>query len=624
MVDAISPNAGALDGGTIITISGSGIGFIEKVVLGEGDCTELTIIDDSSLTCLTPAGTSTVSVKLFGKANKSFTVTDAFTYQDSPSISSFIPLNGKTSVQETLTILGSGFLAGAKVLIGDLYCLNVNVVDSTEINCTTPFSTAGAKKITVTNVDGQFDTTTSSFTMYSKPSIISISPTGGSLTGGTLLTINGTGFLNTTAITIGTLPCTNSFTYYSPNKITCMTPNPSPVSGFANVKVQNFDGQNFILSNGFEYRANPTITGLSVIGGPIYGGTNLMITGTGFASGAVAAVNGVACLNNGYMSSTSYSCITPSGVAGSAVGVTITNPGPQAFTLPNSYTYRLAPTVTSVSPLSGPTSGGTLLTINGTGFLPGLTTTVTIGASTCSGVSVVSSTTTTCTTTAGPAGEVQATVTNADNQSGMFSPAYTYVPPPVVTLVNPAEGVTNAGTSVTITGSGFTAGATVTFGGSLFPCTGVSVASSTSLTCTTPTHVAGSVVVMVKNTDLQAGSWSSLFAYKTPATIQWNEAPSYSYGSLSTNTTKLFTLKNNGGMDSSVISISLAGTDSANWTLGTDNCSGLILAGGATCTVQATFMGALVSTVSGSYSATLVGTASTGGTATEIMTATKP
>ena len=280
--------------------------------------------------------------------------------------------------------------------------------------------------------------------------------------------------------------------------------------------------------------------------------------------------------------------------------------------------------MTSISPLSGPTSGSTFLTINGTGFLPGLTTTVNVGASNCSGVTVVSSTKITCTTTAGSGGIVQVTVTNADQQSGMLSSAYAYVPPPAVTLVDPAEGVTSGGTSVTITGSGFTTGATVTFGGSLYPCTGVSIASATSLTCTTPVRSAGSVSVMVKNTDLQSGSWSSLFVYKTPASIQWNEAPSYSYGSLSTNTTKLFTLKNNGGMESSSITISLGGTDSANWTLGTDNCTGFTLAGGATCTVQAIFMGGLVSTVSGSYSATLVGAATTGGTATEIMTATKP
>ena len=635
VVNVILPNVGALDGGTKITISGNGLGFIEKVLLGEGECTELTVVNDSTLTCLTPAGSSIVAMHLVGKANKSLSVADAFTYQESPSISSFTPANGKASGGETLTILGSGFLPGLKVLVGENYCLNVNVVDSTEISCMTKYSSAGAKKITVTNVDGQFDSSISFFTVYSGPSIISISPSGGSLAGGTTLTVNGIGFLSNTAITVGSLPCTNSFTYIGPNKLTCKTPGPS--SGFANVKVQNFDGQNFTLSNGFQYRPAPTITGLSVTGGSIYGGKPLTISGTGFVTGSTADVNGVACTNNGYVSSTSYLCITPPGVAGSAVGVTITNPDPQSVTLPASYTYRPAPTVTSISPTSGPTSGGTLITINGTGFvsepLPTVTIvpTVTIGASSCGGAggvgpaTFVSSTKITCTTTSGSAGLVQATVTNSDNQSGLLGSAFNYFAPPVMTSINPAEGVTTGGTSVTITGTGFRDGATVTFGSS--PCTGVTVASATSLTCTTPSGGAGAPTIMVKNTDLQAGSSGSLFVYKTPATIQWNEAPSYSYGSLSTNSTNTFTLKNNGGMTSSEISISLGGADSANWTLetlDTDTCTGSTLPGGATCTVKATFMGGLLSTVSGSYSASLIGTATTGGTATEIMTATKP
>ncbi len=55
---------------------------------------------------------------------------------------------------------------------------------------------------------------------------------------------------------------------------------------------------------------------------------------------------------------------------------------------------------------------------------------------------------------------------------------------PTVTSVSPNSGTTAGGTAVTITGTNFATGATVTFGGTA--ATNVVVASSTSITATTP------------------------------------------------------------------------------------------------------------------------------------------
>lgn len=58
---------------------------------------------------------------------------------------------------------------------------------------------------------------------------------------------------------------------------------------------------------------------------------------------------------------------------------------------------RIVPvTTTSITPPDGPIAGGTLVTIRGTGFLPG--TSVTIGGIACISVDVVSTTVMTCTT----------------------------------------------------------------------------------------------------------------------------------------------------------------------------------------------------------------------------------
>lgn len=61
-----------------------------------------------------------------------------------------------------------------------------------------------------------------------------------------------------------------------------------------------------------------------------------------------------------------------------------------------------APAVTSIAPSTGPTGGGTPVTISGTGFLPGAT--VKIGNVSCTQVKVVARTTVICVTAANSAG----------------------------------------------------------------------------------------------------------------------------------------------------------------------------------------------------------------------------
>ena len=94
---------------------------------------------------------------------------------------------------------------------------------------------------------------------------------------------------------------------------------------------------------------------------------------------------------------------------------------------------------------------------------------------------------------------------------------------PTVSSVSPNSGTTAGGTAVTITGTNFASGATVTFGGAA--ATNVVVASSTSITATTPAGSAGAVTVAV-TVGVQSGSLASGFTYSTsssgPVTLsQW-------------------------------------------------------------------------------------------------------
>jgi IPT/TIG domain len=116
-------------------------------------------------------------------------------------------------------------------------------------------------------------------------------------------------------------------------------------------------------------------------------------------------------------------------------------------------------------------------------------------------------------------------------------------PPPNPTAITPTSGSTSGRTSVTITGTGFASGATVTFGGTA--ATGVSVGSSTSITATTPGHTAGAVDVVISNADNQTGTLSGGYTYTSTsgtsspgagviAFVQSNSVPATLQSSLTT------------------------------------------------------------------------------------------
>ena len=84
-----------------------------------------------------------------------------------------------------------------------------------------------------------------------------------------------------------------------------------------------------------------------------------------------------------------------------------------------------APGVTNISPTQGPTSGGTDVTLSGSGFENGAT--VAFGGTPATTVSVVNATTISATTPEHAAGAVDVVVTNPDTQPGTLAGGFTYV-----------------------------------------------------------------------------------------------------------------------------------------------------------------------------------------------------
>ena len=199
--------------------------------------------------------------------------------------------------------------------------------------------------------------------------ITSVSPAVGSIGGGTLLTIIGSGFLpdmhypgSTQSITIGNSECVVQTT--SGSTITCIT-SPQTTTSLLTLTV----GSSPVTSTGFTYdpSSSPTITSINPTYASTIVKTTLTITGTNFSTigaGSVTVfVGAVECYVTA-STATTVTCNLLGGPTGSWLMV-VSIPGRGNAVHEN---YPLVFRINSVTPATGSINGGTLLTLTGNGF----------------------------------------------------------------------------------------------------------------------------------------------------------------------------------------------------------------------------------------------------------------
>ncbi|HET9180174.1 MAG TPA: IPT/TIG domain-containing protein [Terriglobia bacterium] len=289
------------------------------------------------------------------------------------------------------------------------------------------------------------------------------------------------------------------------------------------------------------------INGIGPGSGPAAGGTLVTIFGTGFNQSASVAFGSVAAASVIVMSPTQLQAITPAH-AGGMVSIAITeNPHNRSAMLPGGFTYTTASAssststgssgsntstgsgsstgstsmgISGASPTVGPTTGGTVVTITGTGFQAGAS--VAFGASSSPTVTVASSTEIDAISPPESSGTAAITVTNPDGQSASLPSGFTYSSGPSLSTISPNTGPVTGGTTVTISGSGFQSGASVSFGG--IAATSVKLVSSTQIQAVSPVSPAGTVTIVVTNSDSQGATLGSAFTYYHTVGLAWTDS----------------------------------------------------------------------------------------------------
>ena len=165
------------------------------------------------------------------------------------------------------------------------------------------------------------------------------------------------------------------------------------------------------------------------------------------------------------------------------------------------------PTITTVSPTSGPLAAGTSFTITGTN-LTGATS-VKVNGVAATSVVVVSATSITAKTPAGTAGAKSLTVTTAGGTATKAS-AFTYIAPPAITSIAPVLGTIDGGTTLRITGTNFSGATRVKVG--TREAINFTVISSTQLQCDSPVGNSGVTSITV-TTPIGDGTKANAFTY---------------------------------------------------------------------------------------------------------------
>jgi hypothetical protein len=512
-----------LVGGGVVTITGNNFTGATAVKFGTTAASSFTIDSGTQITVTVPAhAAGIVDVTVTTPAGTSaLSSHDKFTYQTAPTVTSLRPSAGPTSGGTSVVITGSNFTGATVVRFGTTLASSFTVNSATRITAVAPASStgiAGLVDISITTPAGTSATSSASqFTYVTPPAVSSISPSSGARKGGTVVTILGRNFTGTTTVKFGTRTATR-FTVNSPTQITATSP--AGAVGSVDITVTTANGGTSVATpatDQFTY-VEPLVTATSPSAGPLTAGTVVTISGSNFTGATAVKFGTTAASSFTIDSDTQITVIAPAHAAG-IVDITVTSPaGTSALSSHDKFTYQAAPSVTSLSPRAGPTTGGTSVVITGSNFTGA--SAVRFGTTPASSFTVNSATRITAVAPANSAATVDITVTAPGGTSAVATAdKFTYQDAPLVTSISPRVGKLAGGTVVTVGGSNFTRVSAVKFGTIVVSRFTVNSAG-TQITVTAPAHVVGTVdITVVTPGGTSAVSAGDQFTYQSAPAV---------------------------------------------------------------------------------------------------------
>jgi IPT/TIG domain len=422
-ITGFSPGSAAA--GSTVLVDGTGFGSVTSVKVN-GVAASFTRLSALQVRLTVPAAASsgTISVTTGGG-----TATSAATLFVLPKVTGFTP--SSAAVGATVTINGNAFGGASSVLFNGVVAVPATVTP-TKVTVVVP-ADASTGKLTVVTGPGSGQ---SIGTFKVLPKLTSFTP--GSGAAGDSVTIAGSGFTDVSAVKLNGVAA--GFTADSDHQITATVP---ATATTGKVSVVTAGGTATSLSN---FLAVPTITGFTP--GSAAPGSPVTVDGSGFGGVSSVKVNGVAA---GFLllSKLQLRLTVPASATSGTITVTTAGGGATSAS-----TLSVLPRVTSFTPSAA--AVGATVTINGNAF-GGATDVLFNGVATLPATVLPAKITVPVPADASTGKLTVVTAAGAGQSLGTFKVL------PKLTSFTPSSGV--VGTSVTISGTGFTDVTAVKFNG---------------------------------------------------------------------------------------------------------------------------------------------------------------
>ena len=453
IIFSFTPTTGVV--GTTVTITGTNFTGATSVKFGGTEATSFVVVSAASITAVVANGASGVlSVTTIAGATTS---TDLFTFIfPPPTITSFTPTTSGAGA--TVTITGTNFIGATSVKFGGTEATSFVVVSATSITAVVASGTTGPISVTTPSGIATGKVEIASNLVANNTS--SWTPAWQKIT-----TVS-SGVLSNVVLKLGNNSSTNDYSLYL---VLHKTDNDPSLAGDIDTKFTSL----IETSNAVTITRNTSAKEITFA----FPGINILDASKSYYV-VLKESQGNPAGTGQQLIYFNFSATVTFGGAGGIFGNLY-------YKFLMSPVFYFTPTITSFTPTTG--GSGETITITGTNFIG--TTSVTFGGTEATSFTVVSATSITAVVASGTTGVIVVTTTaGSATSSGIFI----FTLAQSITSFSPTSGA--VGTTITITGKGFTGATSVKFGGT--EATSFVVVSATSITAVVASGTTGTIVVI--------------------------------------------------------------------------------------------------------------------------------
>jgi len=369
---------GPMDGtGAAVYLTGTNLDKVTTVRFGAASSTKIFAVSATNAWVDVPAAAAAVVtanddlavnvVAVGSGGGTDGTKTGGYTYKGTPVVTGVT----RATDGKTIDIAGKNLGAVTEVKVGPVThkIAKTDSVAAAKVTIRTPSVKESKYDLTVVSPYGSF-VYTGGYT--NAPTVSRLSAASGTGLGGTVVRATGTALRNLTSVTVDSASV--DFVALSDTEVIFKTPAYSKAfdktaKAKVDVVVENAAGKAKLP---FTYLAMPTLAAVAsqadtTSSGPLAGGTVVTLTGTNLL-GVQVLVDTVAAKVDATSTATSVKFTVPKGkAAGSGKTISVKNANGVAV-YGGTWTYNAAPTITSLTPATGPKAGGTTVAVAGSGF----------------------------------------------------------------------------------------------------------------------------------------------------------------------------------------------------------------------------------------------------------------